>query len=71
MSAKREARIRAQAYLLWEQEGRPDGRELSHWLRAEREVAPESRFPGWSPEHAAWPEGRGGWRRNWVRHRSA
>jgi hypothetical protein len=31
-------RIRARAYLLWEQEGRPEGRAEEHWLRAEAEV---------------------------------
>jgi hypothetical protein len=29
--------ISARAYALWEEEGRPDGRALSHWLAAERE----------------------------------
>jgi len=30
----REDRIRAIAYALWEDEGRPDGRHEDHWLRA-------------------------------------
>jgi DUF2934 family protein len=30
--------IRERSYQLWEQEGRPDGRHLDHWLQAEREV---------------------------------
>lgn len=29
-----EERIRAIAYALWEEEGRPDGRDIEHWLRA-------------------------------------
>lgn len=29
--------ISARAYALWEEEGRPDGRALAHWLAAERE----------------------------------
>src|SRR6516164_11783032 len=29
--------ISARAYALWEAEGRPEGRALSHWLAAERE----------------------------------
>ena len=29
--------ISARAYALWEEEGRPDGRALTHWLAAERE----------------------------------
>jgi hypothetical protein len=27
--------IAAAAHAIWEQEGRPDGRELEHWLKAE------------------------------------
>lgn len=30
--------IRERAYLLWEREGRPDGRHIDHWLQAEREL---------------------------------
>jgi hypothetical protein len=29
-----EAAIREQAYLFWEQDGRPDGRETEFWMRA-------------------------------------
>ena len=29
-----DAAIREQAYLLWEQEGRPQGRENEYWMRA-------------------------------------
>ena len=36
-SAKEEA-IRERAYLIWEEEGRPEGRHLDHWLRAEAEI---------------------------------
>ena len=31
-------RIREGPYQLWEQEGRPAGRHLDHWLRAEQEL---------------------------------
>ena len=31
------ARIRQRAYEIWEDEGRPEGRERIHWLRAEAE----------------------------------
>jgi Protein of unknown function (DUF2934) len=31
-------RIRERAYQLWEQEGRPEGRHLDHWLQAEHEL---------------------------------
>ena len=36
-----EQRIRERAYQLWEQAGRPDGKEVEHWLRAESEIAAE------------------------------
>lgn len=31
-------RIRQRAHELWEADGRPAGRELQHWLEAEREI---------------------------------
>ena len=33
-----EAAIRQRAYYIWEEEGRPGGREWDHWERASREV---------------------------------
>lgn len=30
-------RIRERSYQIWEQEGRPEGRHLNHWLQAEYE----------------------------------
>jgi hypothetical protein len=33
-----QAEIERRAYGIWEHEGRPQGRELEHWLRAEREI---------------------------------
>lgn len=36
-----EERIRAWAYRLWEEEGRPEGRESVHWERARELVAIE------------------------------
>ena len=39
MSEDRDARVRARAYERWEQAGRPDGRDVEHWLNAERDVA--------------------------------
>lgn len=33
-SPQHEAAIREQAYYFWEQDGRPDGREAEHWMRA-------------------------------------
>lgn len=35
----KDAAIREQAYLLWEQEGRPEGREMEFWTRAQVKVA--------------------------------
>lgn len=32
-------RISRRAYLLWEQEGRPEGQAQAHWLQAEAEAA--------------------------------
>ena len=34
----REQAVRERAYAIWEQEGRPDGKDLDHWLRAEAEI---------------------------------
>ncbi len=34
----RERRITARAFELWQAEGSLDGRSLSHWLQAEKEV---------------------------------
>lgn len=34
----RDRRVRERAYEIWEQEGRPSGRERDHWERADREV---------------------------------
>jgi hypothetical protein len=39
----REHRIRKRAYAILEQEGRPDGKDREHWLRAEAEIAAEER----------------------------
>ncbi len=34
-------RIRKRAHEIWEEEGRPEGREYSHWLRARAAIAEE------------------------------
>jgi len=36
--AANEQAIRERAYAIWEEEGRPGGRHLDHWLRAEAEI---------------------------------
>lgn len=33
-----QAWIRQRAYQIWEEDGRPEGQSLAHWLRAEREI---------------------------------
>lgn len=38
----KEDRIRAIAYCLWEEEGRPEGRAEAHWLRATELVEAEA-----------------------------
>ncbi|MCF3643164.1 DUF2934 domain-containing protein [Rhizobium sp. TRM95111] len=37
MADNEDDRIRRRAYRIWEEEGRPEGREYSHWLRARQE----------------------------------
>jgi len=44
MASQRKQTIRERAYAIWEQEGRPDGKDLDHWLRAEAETAIFSRM---------------------------
>ena len=39
------ARIRRRAYEIWEIEGRPDGLEHVHWLRAEAELGGDAGIP--------------------------
>jgi Protein of unknown function (DUF2934) len=36
--ADREDRIRERAQQIWEEQGRPEGRELEHWHEAERQL---------------------------------
>jgi hypothetical protein len=40
-----EDRIRQRAYELWEQEGKPEGREGEHWEQACREIEAEGGSP--------------------------
>jgi len=39
LSGDLQQRIQQRAYELWENEGRPQGREQAHWQQAEREIA--------------------------------
>lgn len=41
MSPDQEETIRSRAYAIWETEGRPEGRSIDHWLRAEEELVRE------------------------------
>jgi hypothetical protein len=41
-SSNTEERIRARAHEVWEQNGRPTGRDLEFWLLAEREIKERS-----------------------------
>ena len=34
----REQKIRERAYEIWDREGRPLGRELEHWMQAQRDI---------------------------------
>ncbi len=36
--------IRERAYAIWEQEGYPAGRDLEHWIAAEREIQADEGF---------------------------
>lgn len=38
-----ENRIRERAYEIWEEEGRPEGREAQHWQQAAAEIADAQR----------------------------
>lgn len=39
MNTAQEDAIRTRAHQIWEQEGRPDGRDRDHWTTAERELS--------------------------------
>lgn len=45
--------ISRRAYELWEQEGRPESRDLHHWLRAEKELLAEQQGKSTSPGASA------------------
>jgi hypothetical protein len=38
------------AYLIWEKEGRPSGREREHWLQAETQLMATRAHDGWTGE---------------------
>lgn len=39
MRNDREERLQQRAYEIWEAEGCPEGRDIDHWIQAERELA--------------------------------
>lgn len=45
--------IERRARTLWEEEGRPEGRALEHWLAAERELRQVQEIPSGKAEDAA------------------
>lgn len=50
MPAERREEVARRAYALWEAEGKPEGRQLEHWLQAEREVESVPRPEAGPPE---------------------
>ncbi|ASW10732.1 DUF2934 domain-containing protein [Rhizobium sp. 11515TR] len=48
-----EAKRRERAYRIWEQEGRPEGRDLDHWQRAEEQHQETEREADTSPVSGA------------------
>jgi hypothetical protein len=50
MSGDREEQIRRRAHELWEQSGRPEGRETEFWLQAERELSRDEAFQEEQPK---------------------
>jgi Protein of unknown function (DUF2934) len=42
MDSNQQTRIREAAYFIWKSENKPDGKELDHWLRAERNMRSEN-----------------------------
>ena len=60
MIDQREDQIRQRAYELWEQEGRPEGREYAHWDEAARQIGGLGQPVGAGPSEAGVPfEGDG------------
>ncbi len=43
--SEHEEKIRQRAYEIWEREGRPNGEDMKHWLKAFEEIAAEGAPP--------------------------
>jgi hypothetical protein len=41
METDKEEKIRERAHLIWERQGRPEGRDAEHWAQARREIENE------------------------------
>jgi hypothetical protein len=48
--------VRATAYFLWEQDGRPEGRSFDYWVRAKEQHLRQLAYDKWLAEGA--PVGR-------------
>jgi hypothetical protein len=48
MTSQRHQAVRELAYAIWEREGRRDGNDLDHWLRAEAEIISVGEYANWS-----------------------
>ncbi len=66
MAGEDEVRIRRRAYEIWEEQGRPEGRDQDHWKQARQEVEEEGQSQAdmempdatiESPETSRSPEG--------------
>jgi len=45
-ASEKEERVRRRAYRIWEEEGRPNGKDKKHWERARREIEEEDAITG-------------------------
>jgi hypothetical protein len=57
MIEDRSERIRQRAYVIWQREGRPEGREQEHWRQAEAEIEAEDVAGGETPPSDVGPGG--------------
>ncbi len=60
MQANQEVVIRERAYAIWEEEGRPHGRDWDHWLRAAEEIGSAPRRMAAPAAKASKPAARRG-----------
>jgi hypothetical protein len=58
-----EQAVREQAYLLWEQEGRPEGRADEYWRRASEQILRERTYLLWHQEGMPQGQAADHWRR--------